>query len=296
MPRASPSATATFAPWVPKAPDAGRDGCGRGGDGEDSCRLPGSQPPVRLAACRRPPARRAPGMRRKAVAAEMRRASGGKCGIMAMSLPPGPFGPACGRLGEMEGSWWVPRPSKPLRGVQSVSGAFDSHASPPRMHWGAPAADAGTLAAGRDCEGGASSGVRRAPQANLAAKRGGKGADDLSGQCCHHHAEAAGSGARRHWRAAVVRGRGTRCARRGAGSPHGCLRGARGVGEAVRRSFSGAGRVLRQRHGGAQRGHRRPSAAGRPRHHHGGVPQLGAAAPLSGPHGRHVALGAAGGA
>ena len=32
---------------------------------------------------------------------------------------------------ETDGSWWVPRPSKPLRGAQNVLGVFDSHTSPP---------------------------------------------------------------------------------------------------------------------------------------------------------------------
>ena len=31
----------------------------------------------------------------------------------------------------MDGAWWLPRPSKPLRGAQNVLGVFDSHASPP---------------------------------------------------------------------------------------------------------------------------------------------------------------------
>ena len=33
---------------------------------------------------------------------------------------------------ETDESWWAPRPSKPLRGAQNVSGVFDSHASPPK--------------------------------------------------------------------------------------------------------------------------------------------------------------------
>ena len=32
---------------------------------------------------------------------------------------------------ETDESWWAPRPSKPLRGAQNVSGVFDSHTSPP---------------------------------------------------------------------------------------------------------------------------------------------------------------------